>query len=178
MVSFPLSFAGFTCFGYTGHKNARFGRIEAPEAITAFGRDKLFLAKELAEKRGYRVLHGLTDSPWIEGPGLNEASIKECLDEIGVKSKVPINLEGIYYWIFFLPSKANVNRPVANRYFGLFRDGSIKTRGIACRRHDIPVFIKEAQTDLLLVMATAYNRKSLENKVPEILDHLGIMWPG
>ena len=30
-----------TCFGYLGYKNARFGRIEAHEAVTAYGRDKL-----------------------------------------------------------------------------------------------------------------------------------------
>ena len=173
MLSFSLPFEGFTCFGYTGYKNARFGRIEAHEAITAFGRDKLFLAKECAEERGYRVLHGLTDSLWIEGPGLTGARIQDLLAEIGEKSKVPINLEGIYHWIIFLPSKVNANRPVANRYFGLFKDGSLKTRGIACCRHDIPPFIKEAQTDLLKVMGTAPDRKSLENKLPEILDHLG-----
>jgi DNA polymerase elongation subunit (family B) len=161
-----------TCFGYTGYKNARFGRIEAHEAITAFGRDKLLLAKECAEERGYRVLHGLTDSLWIEGPGLTEG-IKDLLADIGKKSKVPINLEGIYRWIIFLPSKVNANRPVANRYFGLVQDGTIKTRGIACCRHDIPFFIQEAQKDLLLVMGTAPNRKSLENKLPDILDHLG-----
>jgi DNA polymerase elongation subunit (family B) len=162
-----------TCFGYTGYKNARFGRIEAHEAITAFGRDKLFMAKECAEARGYRVLHCLTDSLWIEGPGLTEAGIKDLLTEVGMKSKVPINLEGIYHWIIFLPSNVNANRPVPNRYFGLFQDGSIKTRGIACCRHDIPPFIKETQTDLLLVMGTAHDRKSLESKLPEILDHLG-----
>lgn len=162
-----------TCFGYTGYKNARFGRIEAHEAITAFGRDKLFLAKECAEERGYRVLHGLTDSLWIEGPGLTEAGIKDLLAEIGTISKVPINLEGIYHWITFLPSKVYANRPVANRYFGLFQDGTLKTRGIACCRHDIPPLIREAQTNLLKVIGTALDRKSLENKLPEILDHLG-----
>ncbi len=46
-------------------------------------------------------------------------------------------------------------------------------RGIACSRHDIPPFIKEAQADLLKVMATVPDRKSLEDKLPEILDHLG-----
>ena len=30
-----------TCFGYLGYKNARFGKIEAHEAVTAYGRDKL-----------------------------------------------------------------------------------------------------------------------------------------
>ena len=36
-----------TCFGYLGYNNARFGRIEAHEAVTAFGRDKLLTAKEI-----------------------------------------------------------------------------------------------------------------------------------
>ena len=38
-----------TCFGYLGYKNARFGRIEAHEAVTAYGREALLRAKEAAE---------------------------------------------------------------------------------------------------------------------------------
>ncbi|MDA2917476.1 DNA polymerase, partial [Nitrospinae bacterium AH_259_B05_G02_I21] len=40
-----------TCFGYLGYKNARFGKIEAHEAVTAYGREKLLQAKEVAEAR-------------------------------------------------------------------------------------------------------------------------------
>ena len=65
-----------TCFGYLGYKNARFGRIEAHEAITAFGRDKLLIAKECAEARGYQVLHGLTDSLWFQGDRLTEGTLR------------------------------------------------------------------------------------------------------
>jgi len=54
-----------TCFGYLGYRNARFGRIEAHEAVTAFGREKLLQAKEIAEARGWRVLHGLTDCLYL-----------------------------------------------------------------------------------------------------------------
>ena len=54
-----------TCFGYLGYKNARFGRIEAHEAVTAYGRDKLLTAKEICEDAGYEILHGLTDCLWI-----------------------------------------------------------------------------------------------------------------
>ena len=62
-----------TCFGYLGYKNARFGKIEAHEAVTAHGRDKLLTAKEISEAAGFRVLHGLTDCLWLEKPGLNES---------------------------------------------------------------------------------------------------------
>jgi len=162
-----------TCFGYMGYKNARFGCIEAHEAITAFGRDKLLLAKELAEERGFQVLHGLTDSLWVSGPDVSRGKIEALLEEIGNRTGIPISLEGIYHWIIFLPSVVRPERPVANRYFGLFKDGTVKIRGIACCRRDTPKFIKEAQEDLLLILATAKNRPSLDEQIPAVLDRLG-----
>lgn len=36
-----------SCFGYLGYKNAVYGRIEAHEAVTAFGRETLLRAKEI-----------------------------------------------------------------------------------------------------------------------------------
>jgi DNA polymerase-2 len=54
------------CFGYTGYKNARFGKIEAHEAINALAREKLLVAKEVAEQRGFRVLHALVDSLYVQ----------------------------------------------------------------------------------------------------------------
>ena len=58
------------CFGYTGYKNARFGKIEAHEAINALAREKLLVAKEAAEQRGFRVLHALVDSIYVQKPGV------------------------------------------------------------------------------------------------------------
>ena len=57
------------CFGYTGYKNARFGKIEAHEAINALAREKLLVAKEAAEQRGFRVLHALVDSIYVQKNG-------------------------------------------------------------------------------------------------------------
>ncbi len=58
------------CFGYTGYKNARFGKIEAHEAINALAREKLLVAKEAAEQRGFRVLHALVDSIYVQKSGV------------------------------------------------------------------------------------------------------------
>ncbi|MFH0789011.1 MAG: DNA polymerase domain-containing protein [Pseudomonadota bacterium] len=150
-----------TCFGYMGYKNARFGRIEAHEAITAFGRDKLLSAKECAEEDGFRVLHGLTDALWIHDPEISTEKVEALLEKIQKRTGVPISLEGIYHWIVFLPSKVHPARPVANRYFGLFRGGTVKIRGIACCCRDTPSFVKEAQKDLLLILSTAKDGLSL-----------------
>jgi len=55
-----------TCFGYTGYKNAKFGRIEVHEAITRISRDLLLQAKDIAEGLNLEVLHGIVDCLWVK----------------------------------------------------------------------------------------------------------------
>lgn len=144
-----------SCFGYLGHRNARFGRIEAHEAVTAYGREKLLKAKELAEAAGYRVLHALTDSLWIKRDALTEAAVRHVCEAISRATQVEMICEGIYHWVVFLPSKVNSQRPVATRYYGIFNDGRLKIRGLACRRADTPPYIKDVQVEMLEVLASA-----------------------
>jgi DNA polymerase-2 len=144
-----------TCFGYLGYKNARFGRIEAHEAVTAHGRDKLLTAKEMAEAAGFRVLHGLTDCLWVQKPGMTRAELEELCREITRATGVTLALEGIYRWLAFLPSRQEPTRPVATRYFGVFEDGTLKVRGLLCRRRDTPPVIRRAQEAVLAEAARA-----------------------
>jgi len=134
------------CFGYLGYKNARFGRIESHESVTAYGREALLRAKEVAEDLGFTVLHMYVDGLWVKRPGRRQAAdFQPLLDEITARCGLPIALEGIYRWIAFLPSRLDGRVPVPNRYFGIFEDGQLKARGIEIRRHDTPVFIARAQ---------------------------------
>ena len=144
-----------SCFGYLGYKRARFGRIEAQEAVMAFGREKLLRAKELAEARGYSVIHAMTDSLWVKREGMSEADLMALCEEITGETRIEMSLEGIYNWIVFLPSKRNSKRPVACRYYGVFDDGRMKVRGLTCRRSDAPQFIKDAQWEMLSILAQA-----------------------
>jgi DNA polymerase elongation subunit (family B) len=68
-----------TCFGYLGYKNARFGRIEAHETVTAYAREKLLTARALAEARGFRVLHAIVDSMWLTSWALRRSSVAKVL---------------------------------------------------------------------------------------------------
>ena len=157
-----------TCFGYLGYKNARFGRIEAHEAVTAFGRDKLLFAKEICEFRGYKILHGLTDCLWVQKAGMAEAELQELCREISRATGVKLALEGVYRWIAFLPSRQNRERPVATRYFGVFADSQVKVRGLMCRRRDIPPFVRRAQEALLARLAAAATPDDLARLKPEL----------
>jgi DNA polymerase elongation subunit (family B) len=159
-----------TCFGYLGYKNARFGRIEAHEAVTAYGRDKLLTAKEMGEAAGFRVLHGLTDCLWVQKPGATEAELEELCRKISGATGVKLALEGVYRWIVFLASRQDPRRPVATRYFGVFRDGSLKVRGLFCRRRDTPPLVRRAQEALLAKMAEAATPAELAGLRPELED--------
>ena len=161
-----------TCFGYLGYRNARFGRIEAHEAVTAFGREKLLQAKEICEGEGFELLHAITDSLWIRKKDLKEEEVYELCRKISEATGVTMSLEGVYRWMAFLPSKGNPESPVANRYFGLFKSGKIKARGLAFRRGDMPPLIQEAQIRMVEVLAGAKDAKDYESKIPKILDLL------
>jgi len=158
-----------TCFGYLGYKNARFGRIEAHEAVTAFGRDKLLTAKEICETAGFQVLHALTDCLWIKKEGMTEAELQVLCQEISAVTGVRMALEGVYRWLVFLPSRQNPARPVATRYFGVFRDGTLKVRGLLCRRRDPPPLVRRAQEALLTCLAAAATPEELAALKPELL---------
>jgi DNA polymerase-2 len=161
-----------TCFGYLGYKNARFGRIEAHETVTAYARDKLLTARSLAEDRGFRVLHAIVDSLWLLKPGVTEADVLDLCRAIREAVEIEINLEGIYKWISFLPSRVDPRVSVANRYLGTFRSGILKVRGIDMRRSDTPPLVAEAQQRMLEILAEADNLAGYAARIPRVLEVL------
>ena len=136
-----------TCFGYTGYKNAKFGRIEVHEGITGRSRDILLQTKDIAEAMGFRVLHGIVDCLWVQGSPV--AALKERVDR---ETGLPTEVEH-FTWLVFLP--LNDGLGAYNRYYGRLSDGSVKVRGIAARRHDTPEYIRTMQGAMLTVMGKA-----------------------
>ncbi len=136
-----------TCFGYTGYKNAKFGRIEVHEGITGRSRDILLQTKDIAESMNFRVLHGIVDCLWVQGSPVT--ALQERVDR---ETGLPTELEH-FTWIVFLP--LNDGLGAYNRYYGRLSDGSVKVRGIAARRHDTPEYIRTMQGAMLAVMGKA-----------------------
>jgi DNA polymerase-2 len=163
-----------TCFGYLGFKNYRFGRIEAHEAVTAYGREALLRAKEAAEDLNFNILHLYVDGLWLQKPGCTKSEdFQAVLSEVTERTGLPIALDGIYRWVVFLPSRMDERVPVPNRYFGVFQDGSIKVRGIEARRHDTALFITKTQMRVLEILAKAPNADRLPEFLPEVRDYIG-----
>ncbi|MBI5964081.1 MAG: hypothetical protein HY863_11440 [Chloroflexi bacterium] len=158
------------CFGYLGYKNARFGKIESHEAVTAMSRELMLQAKEVAEDMGFTVLHMYVDCLFVQQAGFEKSSdFTPLMDAIVQQTGIPITLEGVFKWVAFLSSKRDVRVPVPNQYFGAFLDGSIKYRGIELRRRDTTLWVRKIQLAVLEIMAQADTPNKLAECVPDVL---------
>ena len=154
------------CFGFLGYKNARYGRIEAHEAVTKGGREVLLRAKEVAEEEGFEVLQMYVDALWLKKKGCSKPEhFEEVMRKIVDRTGLAIALDGVLRWVAFLPSKTDARIPIANRYFGVFQSGEIKVRGLEARRRDTPRWIGQVQTEMITCLGHAKTRADL----PEVL---------
>ncbi len=155
-----------TSFGYTGYRNARFGRIEAHESVTAWARKILLEAAHIAEDYGLEILHGIVDCLWLQG-STEEATYEQFCEAVTTATNIEMQLKGIYKWVVFLPTKVSPVVGALTHYYGLFRDGTIKVRGLELRRHDTPLLIRQAQDAVLGVLAKANNWQQFQALLPK-----------
>ena len=160
------------CFGFLGYKNARYGRIEAHEAVTRGGREVLLRAKDVAEEEGFEVLHMYVDALWVKKRGCSKPEhFTELIKKINHRTGLTINLDGIYRWVSFLPSKVDARIPVANRYFGVFQSGEIKVRGLEARRRDTPLWIAAVQKEMIALLGKARQKSELEGCIQDAFNY-------
>jgi len=158
------------CFGYLGYKNARFGKSESHEAVTAMSRELMLQAKEVAEDMGFTILHMYVDCLFIQQEGFERPSdFTPLMNAIESKTGIPIALEGVFKWVAFLSSKRDARVPVPNQYFGAFLDGALKYRGIELRRRDTTTWVRKIQLAVLNILAYANTPEELANHVPTAL---------
>jgi len=160
-----------TSFGYLGYRNAKFGRLESHEAVTAFGREKLLKAILLAEEQGFSLLHAITDCLFLSHEDkrrLNEPLLQKLCARIADSGGIAMSIDGIYSWVYFLESRTQKGLAVMNRYFGRFQDGTLKIRGIAARRSDTCAFIRKAQLSWLELMARADSLQALQEQESQL----------
>jgi DNA polymerase-2 len=187
-----------TSFGYLGFNNAKFGRIDAHIAVCAFDRQVILQTAKIAERHGFRVLHGIVDSIWVKkneeekksndhgievkkgksshndndnNSDNNYADYLQLEKAIEQQTGFKVSFEGIYKWIAFVSSKQNDILPVPNRYFGTFKDDNkLKIRGIEARRHDTPPFFSKFQNEILGIITSGNTINEVIALIPKVRD--------
>nr|MBC8333380.1 hypothetical protein [Anaerolineae bacterium] len=120
------------------------------------------------------VLAGNTDSIFVRKSGATQPEDFQALMEaINQRTGLSIELEGIFEWLAFLPSKINPRIGASNRYFGKFYDGALKVRGMAQRRADTPAWITTIEREIMSELASEADTERLSEHLP---DALGIIY--
>jgi DNA polymerase-2 len=165
-----LKWLGWVSFGYQGFSGNRIGSIEAHESINGVSRDLLLHAKEAAEEQGFMVIHMYVDSLFIKKAGCEtETDFDAVIEEMNQRTGLMLELEGIFNWIIFLPSKTDEDLPIPNCFFGAYQNGETKCRGIMARRGDTPIFVVESQMRAIRLMARAEDAAALRKLLPKLV---------
>jgi DNA polymerase I len=154
-----------SCFGYQGFSNAKFGRIEAHEAINAFAREILLDAKEAFEEAGYRVVHGIIDSIWVQPrDDVEQEPVKSVASEVSASAGIELEHEGVYDWVAFCPT-VDGRDGALTKYFGRQQSGKYKYRGIECRQRSTPEWIADFQRELVEVYDETRSEEAVISQV-------------
>ncbi len=156
------------CFGYLGYRNARFGSIEAYECVTALARDIMFKSIRIAEEMGFKVLHALVDSLFVQVGSKDRENVQKLIrtmeEEIGYSLKV----EADYTWIAFFSDVSGVSG-VPSRYLGRLRERGIKAKGLELCRRDAPILIKRTMEKCLSMLSQTTSEEELKEALIKAL---------
>ena len=156
-----------TCFGYTGYRNARFGRIEAHEAICAWSRDILLTTIAAAQNDGWDVLHAIVDCVWLsDTAGRTRAEQRQAAEafasRISQSVGIPLEFENHYDFIAFLPSRMHGSGSLTK--YWAYGEKGFKVRGIEMRQHSTPPWIRSLQEHALHLLAAGERVNGVPNR--------------
>jgi len=157
------------CFGYLGYRNARFGSIEAYECVTALARDTLFRAMFVAEEMGFKVLHALVDSLFIEVGSKDRTEVQRLIKAIEEETGYSLKVEADYTWVAFF-NDVSRKAGVPSRYLGRLKSGGIKAKGLELCRRDAPLFIKRTMGECLSIVSQAKGRGELREALKKAMN--------
>jgi len=155
-----------SCFGYLGFKNAKFGRVEAHTAVTALAREVMLQTQEIGEAMSLEMIHGIVDSVWLQGD-ISHENVEEFCRRVTNKVDISMSPKGVYKWMVIPSSRLHPSIAPLNRYYGVYRNGGIKTRGIETRRRDTCLFVGDCQMAMIKVLARANDKSGFLERIPD-----------
>ncbi|MHA2206620.1 MAG: DNA polymerase domain-containing protein [Candidatus Thorarchaeota archaeon] len=156
-----------SCFGYLGFKNARFGRVEAHTAVCALARDVLLRTQEIGEEMGLDMIHGIVDSLWFRSSAeIGYETAQEFCRRVTDDVDIDMSLKGVFRWMVIPSSRLHPSIAPLNRYYGVYRNGGIKTRGIETRRRDTCLYVGDCQKAMIKTLAEGRDKVGFLEMIP------------
>jgi DNA polymerase elongation subunit (family B) len=89
---------------------------------------------------------------------------QQVVDVLSKETGLSISIDYNYKFLVLLPIEADENIEALKHYYGVTQQGELVVRGIEIRRHDIPNFIKQFQTELLYTLFNCKDSAEVESK--------------
>jgi DNA polymerase I len=145
-------------YGYLGFFAARWYCLKCAESITALGRKYIKGTIEKAEKRGFKVIYGDTDSLMISG---DKEKVKKFLEEVNkeLPGIMELEYEGFYKRGIFV---GVAERGTKKRYALIDENGNIEIKGFEYVRGDWSEIAKETQEKVLEFILKGDEKRAIE----------------
>lgn len=146
--SHALKILANSFYGYLGYARSRWYNRQCAESVTAWGRMHIMDTISKAEKAGFNVIYGDTDSIFLIYK--NKEDVLKFLEKINseLPEKMELELENFYSRGVFV-SKKQEEKGAKKKYAMLAEDGSIKIRGFELVRRDWSKIAKDTQYRVL-----------------------------
>jgi DNA polymerase elongation subunit (family B) len=117
-------------------------------------REVLIRTKDIVQGLGYELVYADTDSVFIKGRDATtrRTDYDKVVDILIKETGLSMSIEYYYKFLVLLPLEANEKIEALKHYYGITQEGELVVRGIEIKRHDIPNFIKQFQTELLYTL--------------------------
>ena len=172
-----LKLAANIAYGYFGYTKSPYYSIPCAESISAFGRHYIQEVMKRAEKEGFNVIYGDTDSVFLTGP-VKKAKIFLKKINKWLPGIVELQYRGVYKKGLFVSGKTG--KGTKKKYALIDKKGELLIRGFETRREDWCKLAKDTQTKVLKYVllgktkqAVSYVKgviKKLENNKVNISD--------
>ena len=168
-----LKVLGNSFYGYLGFSSARWYCFECGQSVTAYARYYVKKAINAAEKKGFKVLYGDTDSVFLSLEGKDEQDAIAFMDE--VNSKLPQLMELEYEEFFpaglFVLAKGS-NLGAKKKYALMRRDKSLKITGFETVRRNVSFIAKNVQEKILKLILQENDINKAKTYVQNIIKEI------
>ncbi len=157
-------------YGYYAYPGSRWYSRVCAQSITAWGRYYIKLIIDLAEKMGYVVIYGDTDSLFLKVKSSSDAErfLKTANDKLpGI---MELEFRDLYHSGIFVSTKTG--QAAKKRYALIDQDGKITIRGFEKVRRDWSSIAKNTQERVLLAVLKDHSPEKAAQIVRNTIDEL------
>ena len=157
-------------YGYLGFSGARWYSNECAAGVAAYGRYYIKRTMDLAEKAGFKVIYGDTDSLTLVLGKKTEKDALRFLKDINnsLPSLMELELEDFYPRGIFV-SKKSEKKGAKKKYALINKEGELKIIGFETIRGDWSFIAKEVQKKVLEIILKENNVKKAVEYVKDII---------